>query len=239
MVRRPVLFVLALLTSAPAMAQVIWQPTPAPLVTAQNESWYLAGEPIEWAGEVYYPAGTPRYFDAYQMTSAGSYRGIPLYSDARGPSDAVFLPIGGDRLQPYRPARTPPLAAGTAAIPAEVPISGATESGAIAEPTDQGAMFSAAAEDDSAPIAVIGTTGRTAARPDRIESVNPPSGLNGIWVNYEGARWFLAGRSVDFNLATFTKVGTYYGFSVYQRGDDPSTIYIPVTSGRMALYRRR
>ena len=43
----------ALLTIVPARvgAQVLLQPTPPPLVTADNETWFLAGEPITWSGD--------------------------------------------------------------------------------------------------------------------------------------------------------------------------------------------
>jgi hypothetical protein len=93
------------------LAQAVWQPTPPPLVTAENETWYRAGGPIEWNGDFYYPAGAPRAFDAYAMVRAGSYRGIPLYSDATlEPYSIVFVPVTGGRMQPYERKRAGMLA---------------------------------------------------------------------------------------------------------------------------------
>src|SRR5215217_4744025 len=93
-------FVLVLLMSGAAHAQVTWQPTQPPLVTAENESWFRAGQPLEWNGEIYYPAGAAEGFNRYQMVRAGSYRGIPLYTDATlEPYSIVFVPIGGGRMQ--------------------------------------------------------------------------------------------------------------------------------------------
>jgi hypothetical protein len=92
----------------------------------------------------------------------------------------------------------------------------------------------------SEPVAV-GTSGRTAAAPSsrRMSSLNPPTGVNGVWVNYDGRRWFLAGKAIDYDAATLTEVGTYHGWSVYARNGDRSTIYIASTPGRLAPYTVR
>src|SRR5215471_16403374 len=96
-------FVFVLLLSGPAWAQVTWQPASPPQVTAESETWYLAGAAIEWNGDFYYPSGTPEAFNAYGMVAVGSYRGIPLYTDmTRAPYSVVFVPTGGGRLQPYQ-----------------------------------------------------------------------------------------------------------------------------------------
>lgn len=254
MLRRALLFAIAVLTSAPLFAQPTWQPTPPPLVTAQNESWYLAADPIEWAGALYYPAGTPRYFDAYQMARAGSYRGIPLYTDTtRGPYDVVYVPIGSDLMQPYMRPRSGELA-GTASTVTQFPVGVATEGNPTAEQAERQALappvmarsydvmpgpgLQAPVQQPLTPEPT-GTTGRSLAMPGRIDSVVPPKGVNGIWVNYDGERWFSSGKAVDFDAAHFTKIGEYYGFPVYQRSGDPSTIYIPSTPGRVAKYSRR
>src|SRR5436190_8161901 len=104
-------FLFSLLLSAAAHAQVTWQPTPPPLITAANEPWFRAGAAIEWNGDFYYPAGAAEAFNAYQMVRAGSYRGIPLYTDTTlEPYSIVFVPISGGRMQPYERPRTGMLA---------------------------------------------------------------------------------------------------------------------------------
>jgi hypothetical protein len=72
-----------------------------------------------------------------------------------------------------------------------------------------------------------------------VTTLNPPTGLNAIWVNYDGRRWFLAGKAIDYDAATLAEVGTYHGWSVYTRNGNPSTIYIPTTRGRLAPYTAR
>lgn len=255
MLRRALLFVVALLTSAPLLAQATWQPTAPPLVTAQNEPWYLAADPIEWAGAFYYPAGASRYFDAYQMVRTGSYRGIPLYTDAtRGPYDVVYVPIGSNLMQPYMRPRSGELAGTASTLTSPFPVGVATEGNPTAEQAEREALappvmarpydVMPGPEAAIAPRAVTtveptGTTGRNLALPGRIESVIPPQGVNGIWVDYDGARWFLSGKAVDFDAVQFTKVGEYRGYPVYQRNGDASIIYIPSTPGRVARYERR
>ena len=65
-----------------AIAQATWQPTPAPVTTAENEAWYRSGEPIPWGDEVYYQAGAAVFFNRYQMVRSGWHRGIGLYTDS-------------------------------------------------------------------------------------------------------------------------------------------------------------
>lgn len=253
--QRALLFGIVLLTSAPLFAQATWQPTPPPLVTAQNESWYLSADPIDWGGALYYPAGAPRYFDAYQMVRSGSYRGIPLYTDAtRGPYDVVYVPIGSDLLQPYLRPRTGELAGTASTLSPEFPVGVATEGNPTAELAARQSPSPPAlarsydvmpgAEPTSASVEsprteTTGTMGRALAMPGRIDSVVPPTGVNGIWVDYDRARWFVSGNAVDVDAAHFTKIGEYHGFPVYQRNGDASAIYIPSTPGRLARYARR
>ena len=80
MIRRTwmALFTLAL-GVCPAYAQML-HPTPAPTVTAEEAPWYLNGEPITYAGNLYYPSGPQVYFNPNEMVRSGFYDGIPLYT---------------------------------------------------------------------------------------------------------------------------------------------------------------
>jgi hypothetical protein len=49
---RGLIMALALVAAAPAFAQVNSRPTDPPIVTAENESWYRLGEPLQFAGDV-------------------------------------------------------------------------------------------------------------------------------------------------------------------------------------------
>ncbi len=201
-----------------AMAQVVVQPTPAPLVTAENEAWYRAGTAIEVNGGVYERAGAPRAFDPSTMAVAGSYRGISLYTDT-ALEGIVLVPIDAGRVQPYRQ-----LAVG---VPA-----GTT-----------GCVASALPVDTAAPMpesAVVGTTGRTiaAATSGLIESAIPPKGLNNAFVQYDGRRWIADGKATVLT-PDMQPAGTYHGYTVYTRGADRATIYIPSTKDLVVPFTRR
>jgi hypothetical protein len=247
---------LVLLVALPhiAAAQATWQPTPPPVVTADNEGWYRDAEPIEWSGEFYYPAGTPQYFNPYQMVRSGSYRGIPLYTDTtREPYSIVLVPIANGRLQPYERRRSGALAGTIGSTTPSFPIDMAAE-GVSVEPA---IMPQAAAPPTFAraydvgpdvevgsvvaPREVVGTGGRTVPPPTNhvMESVVPPSGVNGIWINYQGHRWYEAGKAVEYSATDFREVGSYRGWTVYARPNDPKTIYVATTPGHLAPYRVR
>ena len=131
MVRRAHHFALAaalLLIPHLSAAQGLYQPTPAPLVTAENTTWFQAGEPIDWNGDIYYPAGAAQGFNGYQMVRSGSYRGIPLYIDSTiEPYSIVFVPMAGGRMQPYERRRTGNLAGTTGSRAPSLPTQIATE----------------------------------------------------------------------------------------------------------------
>ena len=118
--------VVASVLSSVVSAQVNLQPTPPPLVTAENETWYRIGEPVMFAGNIYYPAGPATHFNGNEMVRSGFYKGIPLYSQTTiEPYSVVFVPIGGGMMQPYERRRTGELA-GTSgstvsALPVEIP----------------------------------------------------------------------------------------------------------------------
>lgn len=267
---RTMTFVFAVLVSSAAHAQVFWQATQAPSVTAENTSWFLAAEPIQWAGDLLYPTGTPQFFNRYKMVRSGSYRGIPLYTDVTlEPNTVVFVPLAGERMQAYQRVSQGQVA-GTAGrivtVPPDIDAQGMLPGGiaqAPAAPTTGRAydvvstplvivtapqpaplVASNEAPPAASPTArpgAVGTSGRTpvSTRTRPVASVVPPTGLNGIWISYDGERWFAKGKAIDLNETSFREVGSYHGFPVYRREGDASTIYVPTTSGRVAPYTRR
>src|SRR5205809_5577862 len=91
-------FGLLLLTSlfmaAPSAAQIQSRPTDPPIVTADNESWYANREPIQFAGDLYYPAGATVFFNGNTMVRSGHYNGVPLYTDTTlEPYSVVYVPL--------------------------------------------------------------------------------------------------------------------------------------------------
>ena len=250
MMGRARLFILAVLLLtmlAPSQAQVQWQPSQPPLVTAENESWFQAGDPIIWNGDYYYPAGPRQFFDRYQMVRSGSFRGIPLYTDAtREPFSIVFVPLTGGLMQPYERRRSGALAgtSGSTApsFPTDIAAEGIrTGTGGLAVDLAQnpGAPTRARAYDVS-PIEPGGTIGTAGTAGGVMTSIAPtrnlvrgrrPRGQTAIWVDYDGRRWYATGAPVPVRPGEFVQRGTYHGFPVYVRPDDPNTIYIPPANG--------
>ncbi len=249
-------FVFAAVLIAPstaAFAQATWQPTAPPLVSAETTTWFQAGDAIIWNGDFYYPAGALQGFNQYQMVRAGSFRGIPLYTDTTyEPNSVVFVPLSGARMQPYERRRAGDLAGTTGSrapsMPVEIGIERTTASPvaqALAPPTFARAYDLSPADTDRAETPPqpepVGTTGRssivnTPTRP--VTSVIPPTGINTIWVNFDGRRWYAAQRSIRYDPSRLNEIGSYEGWTVYAEkgGETPSTIYIPIRPGRLAAY---
>jgi hypothetical protein len=247
-------FLFAALLSGSALAQATWQPTQPPLVTAENTRWFQTGEPIVWNGDFYYPAGAAQGFNAYQMVRSGSFRGIPLYSDATlEPYSIVFVPIAGGRMQPYERRRTGDLAGTTGSrapsLPTDFGVEGSVNASiaqALAPPTYARAYDLAPLEE--APPQAVGTSGRMEPETIReyvppagpVTSAIPPTGENAIWVNFAGKRWYAAGRSIAYDASELNEIGRYQGWTVYTRHGDPDgTIYISSRPGRLAAYAAR
>jgi hypothetical protein len=229
-------FVFVVLLSASAQAQVIWQPTPAPLVTAENTTWFLRGDPVEWNGDLFYQDGVPRFFNAYEMVRSGVFRGVPLYSDTMlEPNSVVFVPLPGGRMQPYRRR---PLPQNIGTLPA---AENAGLNQASAAPTFAPA-YELPSPAEPMVLRSVGTVGRSVPLvtvTPVVSTVQPPVGVNNIWVNFDGRSWYLAGKPVGYDASRLTQVGTYYGWSVYRLDNDPARIYIPSRPGILAAYKAR
>jgi hypothetical protein len=256
--RSPALpLLVAVLFASPAFAQATWQPSMPPLVTAENTAWYQAAEPIIWNGDYYYPAGAAQGFNQYQMVRAGSFRGIPLYTDATlEPYSIVFVPLNGARMQPYERRRTGALAGTTGSrapsLPTDIAVEGISP-GSIQQalgppvfarsydlaPLDEAPVVETPPVDRTAAAVPVGTSGRVLTPPARpVTTVLPPTGLNAIWVEFDGRRWYGSGKSIAYDAARLNEVGTYHGWTVYAlKGDHGrETIYIPSIPGRLAPY---
>ena len=243
-----------LLAAAPAAAQVQMRPTDPPLVTAANDSWYILGEPVQFAGELYFRAGATVFFNGNTMVRVGHYNGVPLYADTTvEPFSVVLVPVSRGVMQPYERPRRGELAgtsgSRTPSFPTEL-RPGATSvamapTAPTAPPLPVGAIsvYTPAAP---GPVAVpqrevAGTTGILVAprEADTIATVRRPESNEGIWIRFLGLRWVSAGPSVSA-IGNFARVGEYDGLPVFRRGDiDEPVIYLPTAAGRFAPYRAR
>src|SRR5262245_23421302 len=205
-------------------------PTSPPEVTAANASWQLNSEPIVVQGLVYDPTRDTRMFDGQVMTRIGVYEGVPVYADATlEPFSVVFVPIGRERMRTYERPSAGELASTTGSraptfsvAPAHRPAypgpagervggtSGATIPGPSAPPSGEpgvvgtgGTLALDAATTRATPVDQTASA-RTRGR---VESIPRPSGSNGVWLEFNGARWYSAGPAVPFTSARFTPVG--------------------------------
>ncbi len=109
-------FVVALSLSVVSLGsgQAVLRPTPYPLVSAAMEPWFIRGEAIYFANNLYFPTGPLVFFDGNVMTRVGHVESIPLYADVTLEQfSMVFVPIGNNLMRPYERRRTGELA-GTA-----------------------------------------------------------------------------------------------------------------------------
>ena len=222
------------------------QPTPPPQISAAGAPWYLRGEPIFFAGNLYYPTGPAMHFDGNVMVQSSMYQGVPLYSDiSREPYSLVLVPIGSNLMRPY--LRRPE--AGTAGTLGFLPPQfRTTRPGDLPAAVGTAPVVAfAVGETPVAPEAArpVGTGGTiVSAQPTRVrvETIpEPKTNRQGVWVEFEGARWYLNGAVASYDPNRFVPVGSYRGFPVYKEKSDTSdTIYVTVVrNGPLTPYTKR
>lgn len=116
--------VLAISSADRALAQITNRPADPPTVSADGQDWYVGGEPIPFAGNLYYPAGPRVFFNGNEMVRSGSFAGVPLYTRTTiEPFSMVFVPLSGGLLQPYERRRTGELAGTVGSSAPSFPVS--------------------------------------------------------------------------------------------------------------------
>jgi hypothetical protein len=244
--RLAVVCAFALGWGAPAHAQATSQPSQPPAVTADGAAWYVAGEPIVFAGNLYRPAGPQVYFNPHEMVRTGFHQGVPLYTKTTlEPYSIVFVPLQRGLMQPYERPRTGDIAGTVGSTTPSFPVSRAAD--AVGMPSLQAAappmLFGPVATDAQAPVAVaqpaalptpVGTTGVTAPAPTALPAVAvKPSEMrrrpSAIFVEVGSVRYFTSGEPIAFDPNQFVKIGEHEGFPVYARNGGPqTTIYLPL-----------
>jgi hypothetical protein len=233
-------------------AQVFSRATPPPIVNAANAEWQINGEPIFFAGNFYYPAGPSVFFDGNVMTRTGIYQGIALYSDTTlEPWSIVYVPVGGNVMRPYERLRAGELAGTTGSRVPSFPVRGPSDPSGpelvmrytttFPDVRPESSLGQPAVVIDRTPTALppSGPTPLLAppsSVPARtvVESIPRPTGPQGIWIEFEGSRWYHTGNSsVSFDAQKFEPVGNYRGFPVYrEKTASDGTIYVAsVTAG--------
>jgi hypothetical protein len=248
-----------LVSLSPAVAQVQSRPTDPPLVTAENESWYQLREPLQFAGDVYYPAGATVFFNGNTMVRTGHYNGVPLYADTTvEPYSLVFVPIRRGLMQPYERLRQGDLAGTTGSRTPSFPVRGTPGAAPLtavavpptAIPQPNIGAISAFTPDSGfsselpiAQAAASGVAGQpTIIRPpdQPMASLLRPESNDGVWIRFNGEKWLAAGAAVVFSESEFSRAGEYAGFPVYRRQTvREDVIYVPTRGDLIAPYRRK
>jgi hypothetical protein len=244
---------------SPAWAQMQSRPTDPPLVTAANESWYLLREPVQFAGDLYYPAGPPLFFNGNTMVRSGHYNGVPLYTDTTvEPFSVVLVPVSRGLLQPYTrlqiaqpgmlmapvPPTSPPLAPGAVSVytpeafyPVErvyAPEAIATVGAFSASPPIAGGGHQPPLTD----VLVSDVTSSPHPTGVPLVTMRRPESNDGVWIMFGGEKWVSAGTAVPLVGGDFVRVGEYAGFPVFARPDfQQEVIYLPSLGGMVAPYR--
>lgn len=234
----------------PAAAQATMRPTDRPIVTAENERWYVEGQPITFSGSVYYPSGAAVFFNPYEMVRSGEYRGVPLYSlKTREPYAVVYVPGERGLMQPYERRRESDLAGTVGSSAPSFPVDRDSEAAALdsrlqaAGPPVSREFYpdygnAPTDERPAAPPPAEGTAGAPPVTPrGPLTTALKPTGLNAFYIEYQGRRWFANGPAVLLDPAKFTRSGEYHGFPVYVGAGAPAseTIYVAVASSTTGL----
>jgi hypothetical protein len=250
---RGLFVVLALLSAAPVAAQVHSRPSAPPTVTAENEPWFSRGEPVYFAGDLYYRAGSQVFFDGNTMVRTGHHNGIPLYADTTiEPYSVVLVPVDRGLLQPYERRRRGDLAGTTGSRTPSFPVAGVTTAPSNSDlqaaisptnlPLSIGDADRYAVSPSLTAAAVTPAIAQAPAEPQIVDGVPllRPENNDGIWVRYAGFRWISAGPAVPLRASDFQLVGEYAGFPVFARQRvKEDVIYIPTRAGLVAPYRRK
>ncbi len=235
----PALLLFAFALAIPASAQVLWQPTPPPQDSAAGLPWYESGQPIQFAGDLYYPTNAVVYFDGNVMVPTGTFDGVTLYADTTLQAYSVlYVPAGNNTLRQYERRRAGVLAGTTGSRPPSFPV----EPEATAGPPPPWIVPSLGERGWSEPpLPAPMEVAEQELQPEiAYETVRQPEGNRGVWVRYQGHRWQSAGEAVPLDATQFRLIGEYYGFPVFGERDGRRShlIFLPSRPGLLAPYRR-
>jgi hypothetical protein len=218
-----------------ARAQAMQFKTPVPEITAAAAPWQVSSEPIIVSGLLYNATREMRIFDGLVMAQIDVYQHVPIYADtAREPFTVVYVPVGQDRMRAYERAAVSEFAVPSGRGP--VPFRPAAPV-IVAVPAEP----SAAGTSGTMVTTPALNAARSSSRGTVVESIPRPRGTNGVWIEFQGGRWYHDGPATSYSPDRFTRIGDYRGFPVYRdRTSNHDEVWIPsVISGPIAPYARR
>lgn len=218
-------------------AQVYQFATPPPQVNASAAWWQIESVAIQFNGVVYVPTGLVRPFDGNVMTQIGAFDQVPVYADATlEPFSILYVPVARG-MRAYERERNGDLSGTTGsqapAMPVQ-PVSAPTPRQAASLPPPSAVATS------GTPTPVVTNVTRTPVR-TRVETIPQPRTSDGVWILYDGARWYSDGEAVPYTPERFARIGSYHGFPVYRdRNRDAHAIWVAVVQdGPVAPYAKR
>lgn len=196
------------------------------------------------------------------MAPTGVYDGVPVYGDVTiEPYSIVYVPISRSNMRVYERRRDGALAGTTGSRTPSFPVEIASDTVLAHTRRAEAAALAAAVLGVTgtgipAEIGVSGTvaqapvpTSGTLSIPDRLPArtrleVIPrvvPNGPNGVWLEFQGTRWYADGAAVPFSPDRFVPIGEYRGFPVYRDKDGKTNaIWVSVMKdGPLAPYASR
>lgn len=250
---------LAMLAMSPGVQGQVSMRTPAPPeATAENLDWFQSGDPILHAGGVYYKTGARVHFNRNEMVPSGWFGSVAIYvRPTEERNSVVYVPLAGGMMQPYERRRSGDLAGTVGSSAPGFPVvlaaqesagQGPVRGFATVPPGSVETFDLPAAAGPAAPrvtpeaVGTAGTAPAAPARPSPLQSARRPVGLNGVYLEFEGARFFADGAAVELTPDRFTRIGDYRGFPVYEAPGQRGVIYVSLSTGAPGLltpYKRR
>jgi hypothetical protein len=225
-------------------AQVYQFRTPPPDVSAAGADWQINGEPIVVEGLTYYPTRAFRLFDGQVMAQTGMYENVPVYADMTiEPFTEVYVPLGGGRMRLYERRRERELAGTEGSHVPTFPVA----SPSVPPPPERnvgtsGVMSPRETSSSRGVSDSASMSDRSRPRPTVMMTALPPSGgANGVWLQFDGARWYSSGTAAPYSPDRFELIGQYHGFPVYRDkmiGSDEIWVAV-VEDGPLAPYRKK
>jgi hypothetical protein len=197
------------------------------------------------------------------MAQVGVYEGVPIYADTTlEPWSIIYFSVGRERMRAYERARDRELAGTTGSrapwYPTTPASAGSTvvSAGPPAAPITPGIgetpVATAGSIAQEHPVATGGVFVRPSTRASdipertrpartRVETIARPTGSGGVWLTFNGERWYSSGSAVPFAPDRFRPIGEYRGFPVYrENGGDQDRIWVSVVQdGPLAPYEKR
>jgi hypothetical protein len=187
---------------------------------------------LEPYSELYVPVGGTR-MRAYERRRDGA---LASTSASRVPSFPIIVrtePAPGQRIDETAAAVGGDRRVGSGAFPDMARGAAAAGAGNTA---DRLGGTAAAYDARPTPAAAATTADRDETRRTLMQSIPRPSTNNGVWLEFDNARWYAVGPATAFSPDRFEPLGEYRGFPVYRdKTHADGTIWVSVVKDGPAV----